>query len=232
MSKLIIALDFDDPAAALSLAEQLEPKNCALKIGSELFTRAGPGIVHDVVTQGFRVFLDLKFHDIPNTVAQACKSAADLGVWMLTVHASGGPAMLQAAREAVETYGAAERPKIVAVTVLTSMAETTLPTVGVSGSLQDQVARLAAMTEEAGLDGVVSSAQEASFLRQQFGAGFLLVTPGIRLPGDATDDQSRVFSVQDALDAGSDYLVMGRSITRAEDPLAVVQKIQRTLNQA
>ena len=224
-SKLIVALDFAQPAQALSLIEQLSPQHCALKIGSELFTRSGPSFVEDTIGRGFRVFLDLKFHDIPHTVAQACQAVADLGVWMLTVHAAGGKAMLEAAREAVESYGE-ERPKVVAVTVLTSLADNDLLVVGVTATLQQQVERLAKLTQEAGLDGVVCSAREISGLKAQCGPQFLAVTPGIRLPGDAVHDQVRVITPQAALAAGSDYLVMGRSITHAADPAAIVQMLQ------
>ena len=225
MSKLIVALDFAQPSEALSLIEQLTPEHCALKIGSELFTRSGPTFVKDIVARGFRVFLDLKFHDIPHTVAQSCQAAADLGVWMLTVHATGGEAMLQAVRLALEPYGP-QRPKVVAVTVLTSLAQSDLSTVGVTGTLPQQVARLAGLVQSVGLEGVVCSAQEVADLKRQCGADFLAVTPGIRLPGDALHDQARVITPQAALAAGSDYLVMGRSITQAADPAAVVQILQ------
>ncbi|PJD90630.1 MAG: orotidine-5'-phosphate decarboxylase [Legionella sp.] len=224
MSKLIIALDFDRPEDALSLVEQFEPEQCAFKIGSELFTRSGPDVVRQIIARGFRVFLDLKFHDIPNTVAQSCKAAADLGVWMLTVHAAGGAAMLHAARTALESYGAS-RPKLIAVTVLTSLSEADLSGMGVSGTLLQHVERYAVLSQQAGLDGVVSSAQEVARLRTLCGRGFLLVTPGIRMAGDVAHDQSRVISPQDALQAGSDYLVMGRSITRAQHPRAVVDAL-------
>lgn len=225
MSKLIVALDFAQPQQALSLVEQLKPSQCALKIGSELFTRSGPDIVTQIIKQGFRVFLDLKFHDIPHTVAQACKAAADMGVWMLTLHASGGPEMMRAAREAVASYGVT-RPKIVAVTILTSMTQTTLNRLGITNALLPQVLHLAKMAKEAGVDGVVSSAQEVSHLRQVCGDNFVLVTPGIRLPGDDAHDQARVISPEAAIQAGSDYLVMGRSITQAKDACAVIKTLQ------
>lgn len=225
VSKLIVALDFAQPSQALSLIEQLTPEHCGVKIGSELFTRSGPALVKNMVARGFRVFLDLKFHDIPHTVAQACQAAADLGVWMLTVHATGGAAMLEAARHALEPYGE-RRPKVVAVTVLTSLAAHDLSTVGVTGTLPQQVERLAGLVQAIGLDGVVCSAQEVADLKKQCGSGFLAVTPGIRLPGDALHDQARVITPQAALAAGSDYLVMGRSITQAADPAAVVQMLQ------
>lgn len=224
-SKLIVALDFSDSAQALSLVEQLDPADCALKIGSELFTRSGPQFVTTMIARGFRVFLDLKFHDIPHTVAQACQAAADLGVWMLTVHAGGGEAMLQAARVAMEPYGE-NRPKLIAVTVLTSLAQDDLIAIGVTGTLPQQVERLAHLTQKMGLDGVVCSAQEVAHLKQHCEPPFLTVTPGIRLPGDALHDQMRVITPQAAIDAGSDFLVMGRSITHAADPAAVVKMLQ------
>lgn len=224
-SKLIVALDFSDSAQALSLVEQLDPADCALKIGSELFTRCGPQFVTTMIARGFRVFLDLKFHDIPHTVAQACQAAADLGVWMLTVHAGGGEAMLQAARVAMEPYGE-NRPKLIAVTVLTSLAQDDLIAIGVTGTLPQQVERLAHLTQKMGLDGVVCSAQEVAHLKQQCEPPFLTVTPGIRLSGDVLHDQMRVITPQAAIDAGSDFLVMGRSITHAADPAAVVKMLQ------
>jgi orotidine-5'-phosphate decarboxylase len=225
VSKLIVALDFAQSSQALSFVEKLTPQDCALKIGSELFTRSGPALVQELVQRGFRVFLDLKFHDIPNTVAHACQAAADLGVWMLTVHAGGGAAMLQAASAALVPYGVA-RPKLVAVTVLTSLAEQDLPAVGVQRSLPQHVERLAVLAQAAGVDGVVCSGQDLLHLKARCGKGFLAVTPGIRLPGDALHDQARVMTPQEAIAAGSDYLVMGRSITQAADPAAVVQRLQ------
>lgn len=226
MSKLIIALDFAQSSQAISLIEQLNPQQCALKIGSELFTCSGPVLVQEMIKRGFRVFLDLKFHDIPNTVAQACQAAADLGVWMITVHAAGGEAMLQAARKACAAYGET-RPKLVAVTVLTSLAEQDLLSVGVESSLPQQVERLALLAQTMGMDGVVCSAQEVAQIKKICGQAFLAVTPGIRLPGDAVDDQARVITPRDALNAGSDYLVIGRSITKAADPAEVVQQLQQ-----
>lgn len=225
MSKLIVALDFPQPSQALSLVAQLIPQHCAVKIGSELFTCAGPSLVREIVARGFRVFLDLKFHDIPHTVAQACRAAADLGIWMLTVHAAGGRAMIEAASAALAAYGA-DRPKMVAVTVLTSLAEQDLPAIGVLDRLPQQVERLAHLAQTAGADGIVCSAQEVAHLKAQYGAQFLTVTPGIRLPGDAVHDQVRVITPQAALAAGSDYLVMGRSITQASDPAAVISMLQ------
>ena len=229
MSKLIIALDFAQPSQALALIEQLTPQQCALKVGLELFVRTGHQFVRDLILRGFRVFLDLKFHDIPNTVAQACQSAADLGVWMLTVHASGGEAMLHAARTALEPYGD-DRPKVVGVTVLTSLLEKDLPAIGVKNLLPQQVLCLAKLAQNCGLDGIVCSAQEVQEMKAQLHSHFITVTPGIRLLGDATHDQARVITPEAALAAGSDYLVIGRSITQATDPAAIVQKLQHILN--
>lgn len=224
-SKLIVALDFAHPDRAVSLIEKLDPQICALKIGSELFTRAGPVFVKEIVKQGFRVFLDLKFHDIPHTVAQACHAAADLGVWMVTLHASGGRAMLEAARAAVEEYGE-KRPKLVAVTVLTSLAEQDLGTIGITTSLSEQVIHLAKLAQAAHLDGIVCSAHEVKSIKEQCGTQFLAVTPGIRLPGDAVHDQIRVITPQQAVAEGSDFLVIGRSITQASDPASVIRLLQ------
>jgi orotidine-5'-phosphate decarboxylase len=215
--KLIVALDVDDEKTALAWADAWDPTWCALKVGHEAFTRFGPGFVRALVQRGFDVFLDLKFHDIPNTVAAACKSAASLGVWMINVHASGGLAMMQAARHALDDFGAS-RPKLIAVTVLTSFESRDLKTVGVDVALDEQVTRLALLAREAGLDGVVCSALEVPHLKAQCGADFLTVTPGIRLAGDASNDQVRVVTPEKACALGSDYGVMGRSITRAPDP--------------
>lgn len=225
MSKLIVALDFSEARVALKLIEQLDPKYCAVKIGLELFTIAGPSFVREVMQRGFRVFLDLKFHDIPNTVAQSCQMAADLGVWMLTVHAAGGRAMLESARSALQHYGT-QRPILVAVTVLTSLDEKDLHTIGIKSTVIEQVERLARLAQAAGIDGVVCSAQEVAQIKAVCGSTFLSVTPGIRLPGEDSDDQMRVITPQAALANGSDYLVIGRSITRASDPAAVVQYLQ------
>lgn len=215
---LIIALDFNNEAAAFSLVDQLDPSECALKVGSEMFTLFGANFVRALITRGFKVFLDLKFHDIPNTVARACLSAADLGVWMLTVHASGGLKMMQAAREAIEPHGAG-RPLIVAVTVLTSMGEDDLPALGIHAPLQAQVCLLAGLAHEARLDGIVCSALDVSSIKQLFGKPFLAITPGIRRLCDASGDQTRIVTPACALKAGSDYLVVGRPITTALDVL-------------
>lgn len=223
-SKLIVALDFDNQSAALSLVDQLDPTWCALKVGSEMFTLLGADFIRTLIARQFKVFLDLKFHDIPTTVARACVVACDLGVWMLNVHASGGLAMMAAARSAVDVYGH-DRPLLIAVTVLTSMAPHDLATLGIIGSLDEHVCRLARLAREAGLDGVVSSALEVPFIKTACGVDFLTVTPGIRLPGDAKDDQTRVITPKRAIEAGSDYIVMGRPITRAAHPAEVVQEL-------
>lgn len=220
-SRVIVALDFADPAHAWSLVDHIEPNLCRLKVGKELFVRGGPDFVRQLVQRGYDVFLDLKFHDIPHTVAQACRAAADLGVWMINVHASGGARMLQAAKEAL--VGIHKPPHLIAVTVLTSMDETDLRQIGVMCSPLQQVLQLSALAEQAGLDGVVCAATEASALRRQCRPGFLLVTPGIRLAGDTNDDQKRVMTPESAWTAGVDYVVMGRSITKAADPRAVLQ---------
>lgn len=223
-SKLIIALDFDNQAAALSLIDQLDPRHCALKVGSEMFTLFGPDFVRRLVAKHFHVFLDLKFHDIPTTVARACMAAADLGVWMVNVHASGGINMMQAAREAIEPFGD-QRPLLIAVTVLTSMASNELQLLGISDSLEAHVTKLASWARDAGLDGVVSSALEVPMIKNQCGKNFITVTPGIRLAGDAKDDQTRIITPELAIKEGSDYLVIGRSITRAAHPAKVVQQL-------
>lgn len=222
--KIIVALDFPDAASALALAERLDPALCRVKVGKELFTVAGPELVRALVARGFEVFLDLKFHDIPNTVAAACRAAAGLGVWMMNVHASGGRRMMTAAQEALA--GLPQRPLLIAVTVLTSMSAEDLNEVGVAGALADQVLRLARLTQACQLDGVVCSAQEAALLRAELGANFRLVTPGIRPAGADTGDQRRVMTPAEALQAGATDLVVGRPITGAPDPLAALKQIQ------
>ena len=221
--KIIVALDFPQASSALALAERLEPALCRLKVGKELFTTAGPQLVEKLQQQGFEVFLDLKFHDIPNTTAQACKAAAALGVWMVNVHALGGRKMMETAREALANH--AQRPKLIAVTILTSMAQEDLNGIGIEASPAQMVSRLAQLTQDSGLDGVVCSAQEAATLRQQCGKDFCLVTPGIRPVHAAANDQSRIMTPQAALQAGSSYLVIGRPITQAPDPLQALQDI-------
>lgn len=221
--RVIVALDYADAAAARAVAARLRPDLCRLKVGKELFVAAGPDFVRELVGQGFAVFLDLKFHDIPNTVAQACKAAARLGVWMLNVHATGGPRMLAAAREAVEMGPA--RPLLIAVTVLTSMGREELQAIGVDADPERQVLRLAGLARDAGLDGVVCSALEAPVLRREMGTDFRLVTPGIRPAGSAAGDQTRILTPAQAVRAGADDLVIGRPITQAVDPVAELEKI-------
>ncbi|MBU0656539.1 MAG: orotidine-5'-phosphate decarboxylase [Gammaproteobacteria bacterium] len=226
-SRLIIALDFPDAAQAFAFVEPLDPTQCKLKVGFELFVAAGPDFVRQLCGRGFDVFLDLKFHDIPNTVASACKSAANLGVWMINVHASGGAKMMAAAREALQ--GFANPPKLIAVTVLTSMDKQQLEGTGVLADPADQVQHLARLTAASGLDGVVCSAQEATLLRAALGKDFLLVTPGIRPAGSDKGDQSRVMTPAQAREAGVSYVVVGRPITQASDPQAVIAQINADL---
>jgi len=221
--KIIVALDYSKASQVLDLVRQLEPSLCRLKVGKELFTSAGPQLVEQLQKRDFDVFLDLKFHDIPNTTAQACKAAAALGVWMVNVHALGGKRMMEAAREALENVQ--HRPKLIAVTVLTSMAQEDLHDIGINSSPAHMVSLLAGLVHQSGLDGVVCSAQEAASLRQQCGEDFCLVTPGIRPANAASDDQSRIMTPRAALEAGSSYLVIGRPITQAPDPLRALQDI-------
>ena len=215
--RIIVALDFNSANAALSLVDSLDPKLCRLKIGKELFTACGPDLLKQIQDRGFEVFLDLKFHDIPNTVAKAVNVAGNMGVWMLNVHASGGQAMMEAARDALLEFGA-QRPKLIAVTVLTSLAEVDLRQIGIDCSPEEQVSKLAFLTRDAGLDGVVCSAAETRLLRAQLPGEFCLVTPGIRRASDASGDQKRVVGPADAIRSGSDYLVVGRPITQADSP--------------
>ena len=226
-SRVIVALDYADAKSAMTLADRLDPAACKLKIGKELFTAAGPDFVARLAQRGFDIFLDLKFHDIPNTVAQACKAAAQLGVWMVNVHALGGRAMMTAAREAIESVP--RKPKLIAVTVLTSMAETDLREVGIDASPLVEAMRLAELAGDCGLDGVVCSAHEAAAIRDRLGDRFLRVTPGIRLPEDAAGDQKRVMTPAIAIESGASYLVIGRPVTRAADPLAVLARINREI---
>jgi len=224
---LIVALDYDELAAALPLVEQLDPARCRLKVGKQLFTREGPAAVTALVDTGFDVFLDLKFHDIPNTVAKAVLAAADLGVWMVNVHASGGGRMMNAAMQALS--GIPNRPLLTAVTVLTSMGTEDLAELGMDTNAEKTVLSLAQLAARLGLDGVVCSAQEAERLRDAMPDNFALVTPGIRLPGDDAGDQRRVVTPVAAMGAGANYLVMGRSITGASDPAAAVDRVLSSL---
>ena len=223
-SPIIVALDFPNEKEALVLVDQLEPGRCRLKVGKELFTRSGPEFVRKLVKQNFDVFLDLKFHDIPNTVARACQAGADLGVWMINVHAMGGRKMLEAAREALPADGS--NPKLIAVTVLTSMGADDLKEIGLNHSPAEQVKHLATLTHDCGLDGVVCSPQEITLLREDLDSDFELVTPGIRPEWSVTGDQKRIMTPAQAVEAGSNYLVIGRPITQAEDPMQALEKIE------
>lgn len=225
--KIIIALDYPAAAPALALADRLQPSLCRLKVGKELFTATGPALLEQLMQRGFEIFLDLKFHDIPNTAAQACKAAASLGVWMVNVHALGGRKMLEAAHAAIAS--SARQPKLIAVTMLTSMAQEDLADIGISATPAEMVLRLATLARDSGLDGVVCSAQEAALLRKHCGNEFCLVTPGIRPEQASLNDQSRVMTPQAALQAGSSYLVIGRPITQAADPLQALLDICRDI---
>lgn len=227
---VVVALDYPTAPAALDLAQCLSPELCRLKVGKELFSSSGPALVEQLQHLGYEVFLDLKFHDIPNTVAGAVRAVANLGVWMVNVHASGGQRMMAAAREAIEPFST--RPLLIAVTVLTSMTNQDLLELGCTESTQERVLRLAGLARESGLDGVVCSAMEARALRQICGDDFCLVTPGIRMAGDPAGDQRRVVTPAEALSMGSDYLVIGRSITGAPDPLGALQRVRRELGLA
>ena len=227
--KIIVALDYSDAQLALELVARLEPMLCRLKVGMELFSTARSRLIEQLMQRGFEVFLDLKFHDIPNTTAQACKAAAELGVWMVNVHALGGRKMMEAAREAMSLY--TQSPKLIAVTLLTSMAQEDLTDLGIAATPADMVLRLARLARDSGLDGVVCSAQEAALLRQQCGSEFCLVTPGIRSADAVADDQSRIMTPCAALNQGADYLVIGRPITRAVDPLQALQNFVKQITE-
>ena len=226
--KVIVALDYDAGTKALALVHRLDPALCRLKVGKELFVVTGPRFVEMLIGRGFEVFLDLKFHDIPHTVAQACRAAAGLGVWMVDVHASGGAAMLSAAREAIDA--GSHRPLLIAVTVLTSLADDDLPAIGLAGPVSVAVLRLARLARQCGLDGAICSGQEAAMLKSALGAEFKLVTPGIRPLGTAASDQARILTPEQALSLGADYLVIGRPITQAPDPLAALQAINQSIS--
>ncbi|RBW47428.1 orotidine-5'-phosphate decarboxylase [Psychromonas sp. B3M02] len=226
--KVVIALDYDNKAQALAFIEQLDPTTCRLKIGKEMFTHFGPEFVQLLVAKGFDIFLDLKFHDIPNTVAKAVKAAADLGVWMVNVHASGGRRMMEAAKAILEPYGD-KAPLLIAVTVLTSMDQSDLIELGIELTPAEQVKRLALLTKSSGLDGVVCSSHEAEELKALLGKEFKLVTPGIRPAGSDAGDQRRIKTPKQAIESGSDYLVIGRPITQADNPVAVLHDINDSL---
>ncbi|HLQ27332.1 MAG TPA: orotidine-5'-phosphate decarboxylase [Acidiferrobacterales bacterium] len=226
--RIIVALDYPSAGQALAFLKRVSPKQCRVKVGLELYTAAGPHIIEQLTKPGFDVFLDLKFHDIPNTVARACQRAAERGVWMLNVHALGGGAMLAAAREAIAGFAA--RPLLLGVTILTSHGQSDIEQLGLPGTVEQNVINLAQLAYRAGLDGVVCSAQEANSLRQKFGQNYVLVTPGIRLAGSAPDDQNRVLSPREAVKQGADYLVIGRPVTQAADPGAVLEEINKQIS--
>ena len=224
--RIIVALDFSSAEDALQLAKKLKPHLCRLKVGKELFTASGPQLIEQLMAMDFEVFLDLKFHDIPNTVASACKAAASLGVWMINVHALGGRKMLAAARDAIP-HGST---KLIAVTLLTSMDQSDIADIGLQGEPEQIVIRLAKLTKDCGLDGVVCSALEAVDLRQQFGADFCLVTPGIRPADSQANDQKRITTPHQAIRNGASYLVIGRPITQASDPLLMCQQLNSEIS--
>ncbi|MEW5250786.1 orotidine-5'-phosphate decarboxylase [Microbulbifer discodermiae] len=224
LSPIVVALDYDNSAAALAMADLLDPSLCRVKVGKELFTIAGPQLVKELVAREFQVFLDLKFHDIPHTVAAAVRASAKLGVWMVNVHASGGARMMQAAAAALQSIDG-NKPLLIGVTVLTSMAPEELAETGVDRSLGEQVVSLAQLAQNSGLDGVVCSAREAQALRSVCGFDFTLVTPGIRPLGSASDDQHRIVTPAQAVAWGSNYLVIGRPITGTAEPLAALRRI-------
>ena len=227
-SRIIVALDYPDADSALAFADQVTPAACRLKIGKELFTAEGPNLVRKLVDRGFDIFLDLKFHDIPNTVNKAIAAASRLGVWMVNVHAMGGEEMMLEAREAIDAT-AERKPLLIAVSILTSSGESQLKQIGMSGSVEENVIRLTGLALKSGVDGMVCSAREAQALRQQFGQQPLLVTPGIRPSGASSDDQKRIMTPQQAIEAGSSYLVIGRPITQHQSPLQELQRINQSL---
>ena len=227
-AKVVVALDFDRKADALSFVDKVSPTDCRLKVGKEMFTYFGPDFVKQLTGKGFDVFLDLKFHDIPNTVAKAVTAAADLGVWMVNVHASGGSEMMTKAHSALQQFGE-QAPLLTAVTVLTSMSESDLQGIGINRTPTEQVIHLATLTQKCGLDGVVCSAWEAESLKNLLGKSFKLITPGIRPAGSASDDQKRIMTPKQAIDVGVDYLVIGRPITKADDPQDVLNGINLSI---
>lgn len=226
--KVIVALDYDNQNDALAFVDNIDPTQCRLKVGKEMFTFMGPQFVQQLHQRGFSVFLDLKFHDIPNTCSKAVRAAAEMGVWMVNVHASGGERMMTASREILEPYGK-DRPLLIGVTVLTSMEQSDLAGIGLDVEPQAQVKRLATLTKNSGLDGVVCSAHESSMLKAELGQEFKLVTPGIRPVGSEAGDQRRIMTPAEAMTAGSDYLVIGRPITQAANPNQVLLDINASL---
>ncbi|ENE3044665.1 orotidine-5'-phosphate decarboxylase [Escherichia coli] len=230
-SPVVVALDYHNRDAAMAFIDKIDPRDCRLKVGKEMFTLFGPQFVRELQQRGFDIFLDLKFHDIPNTAAHAVAAAADLGVWMVNVHASGGARMMAAAREALVPFGK-DAPLLIAVTVLTSMEASDLADLGVTLSPADYAERLAALTQKCGLDGVVCSAQEAVRFKQVFGQEFKLVTPGIRPQGSDAGDQRRIMTPEQALAAGVDYMVIGRPVTQSVDPAQTLKAINASLQRS
>ncbi|EQA0897302.1 orotidine-5'-phosphate decarboxylase [Escherichia coli] len=230
-SPVVVALDYHNRDAAMAFVDKIDPRDCRLKVGKEMFTLFGPQFVRELQQRGFDIFLDLKFHDIPNTAAHAVAAAADLGVWMVNVHASGGARMMAAAREALVPFGK-DAPLLIAVTVLTSMEASDLADLGVTLSPADYAERLAALTQKCGLDGVVCSAQEAARFKQVFGQEFKLVTPGIRPQGSDAGDQRRIMTPEQALAAGVDYMVIGRPVTQSVDPAQTLKAINASLQRS
>lgn len=227
VNKVIVALDFNNLTEVQNFVANLDPQQCRLKVGKELFTAYGPQIVKELHALGFEVFLDLKFHDIPNTVYKAIRVAADLGVWMVNVHASGGREMLQKARQAVAD--STHKPLLIAVTILTSLSSEAVAEIGYQLPLQEQAIHLAKLSYECGLDGVVCSAHEADLIKSATATKFLTITPGIRLIADKTDDQTRIMTPLNAVNNGADYLVIGRPITQADSPQQVLAQINASL---
>ena len=228
-SPVVVALDYDNRDKALAFVDRIDPRDCRLKVGKEMFTLFGPQFVRDLQQRGFEIFLDLKFHDIPNTTAHAVAAAADLGVWMVNVHASGGARMMTAAREALTSFGA-DAPLLIAVTVLTSMESSDLQDLGIALTPAEYALKLATLTKNCGLDGVVCSAQEAVRFKQELGQAFKLVTPGIRPTGSDAGDQRRIMTPEQALEAGVDYMVIGRPVTQSADPAKTLRDINASLN--
>ncbi|MFC0179416.1 orotidine-5'-phosphate decarboxylase [Thorsellia kenyensis] len=229
MTDIIIALDYENDTDALALVDKIDPNMAKLKVGKEMFTRYGPSLVQQLHSREFKVFLDLKFHDIPNTVAKAIKASADLGVWMVNVHSSGGEKMMTAAKEALHAYGK-DAPLLIGVTVLTSLQQEDLTLVGITNRLLDHTLSLAELAQKVGLDGVVCSAQEAQNIKNKLGQNFRLVTPGIRLSMDNSDDQKRVVTPLKAKELGVDHMVIGRPITQSDNPISVLEEIYHSIN--
>ena len=227
-SPVVVALDYANRDSALAFVDRIDPRDCRLKVGKEMFTLFGPQFVRELQQRGFDIFLDLKFHDIPNTAAHAVKAAADLGIWMVNVHASGGARMMTAAKEALLPFGA-DAPLLIAVTVLTSMEASDLQDIGITATPAEHAERLARLTQQCGLDGVVSSAQEAVRFKSELGHAFKLVTPGIRPQGSDAGDQRRIMTPEQALQAGVDYMVIGRPVTQSADPAQTLKAINASL---